>query len=212
MSCHTLPATWWRRQVLYVSQSRVTLDGTPAEFWAKQSRFTCVPKSERQRQRQFEKTKEKDAKGEVGEKQEEQKEQKGPEEGKREEAPVVPAGATTMAHAVALATQFGVPSSCFDKPWQDLSGGECQRCLLAIAFALRPRVLLLDEPTSACDPASVKAIEAAAVTSGAAIVWVTHDDAQAERVAHRHLVLRREKQVGGEDGEEGQLEQQQQRV
>jgi ABC-type bacteriocin/lantibiotic exporter with double-glycine peptidase domain len=37
-----------------------------------------------------------------------------------------------------------------------LQGGQAQRVMLAIATALRPDVLLLDEPTSACDPMSTR--------------------------------------------------------
>ena len=37
-----------------------------------------------------------------------------------------------------------------------MQGGQAQRVALAIAVALRPSVLLLDEPTSACDQVSVR--------------------------------------------------------
>ena len=55
-----------------------------------------------------------------------------------------------------------------------------------------PKVLLLDEPTAALDPASVRAVEelvSARVRAGFAVLWVTHDVEQASRVAVRRLIV-----------------------
>ena len=68
-----------------------------------------------------------------------------------------------------------------------LSVGEQQRVMLARALALEPRVLLLDEPTAALDAAARDAIEATLgelrERLGVALVLVTHDLAQAARLA-----------------------------
>ncbi len=48
-------------------------------------------------------------------------------------------------------------------------------------------VLLLDEPTAACDAVSCAAVERAIVASGSAVILITHDEQQARRLAHRRI-------------------------
>jgi tungstate transport system ATP-binding protein len=78
------------------------------------------------------------------------------------------------------------------RPARRLSGGEVQRVALARAIAVRPDVLLLDEPAANLDPANVALIESVIVTEqrrGATIVLVTHNTHQARRLAHRTMLL-----------------------
>lgn len=90
----------------------------------------------------------------------------------------------------AVASEMGLDAAAvLNQKWASLSGGQAQRVSLAIAVALRPDVLLLDEPTSACDGRSAKLVERALKRSGAALLWVTHDDAQPARVGGRALAL-----------------------
>ncbi|ACZ40797.1 phosphate ABC transporter ATP-binding protein [Sphaerobacter thermophilus] len=74
-----------------------------------------------------------------------------------------------------------------------LSGGELQRVALGRALVLRPRVLLLDEPTANLDPHNVALIEEAIVALhreyGTTVVIVTHNLHQARRLAPRTAVL-----------------------
>jgi phosphate transport system ATP-binding protein len=72
-----------------------------------------------------------------------------------------------------------------NKPGKDLSGGQQQRLCIARAIAVRPQVLLMDEPCSALDPISTSAIEALIdeLRRDYTIVIVTHNMQQAARVS-----------------------------
>jgi phosphate transport system ATP-binding protein len=74
-----------------------------------------------------------------------------------------------------------------DRPALRLSGGQQQRLCIARAIALRPEVLLMDEPCSALDPISTGVIEDLIheLRRDLAIVIVTHNLAQARRLADK---------------------------
>ncbi|GIG27726.1 phosphate ABC transporter ATP-binding protein PstB [Cellulomonas marina] len=74
-----------------------------------------------------------------------------------------------------------------DRPGSGLSGGQQQRLCIARAIAVKPQVLLMDEPCSALDPISTLAIEdlIAELKDDYTIVIVTHNMQQAARVSDR---------------------------
>jgi peptide/nickel transport system ATP-binding protein len=99
------------------------------------------------------------------------------------------------ARAVALLEQVGVPAAMSrmgDFPHQ-LSGGTCQRVMIAMAIACRPRLLIADEATTALDVT----IQAQVLTLlgrlqaeiGMGILFITHDLGVVAEVAQRVVVM-----------------------
>ena len=74
-----------------------------------------------------------------------------------------------------------------DKPGTGLSGGQQQRLCIARAIAVRPEIILMDEPCSALDPIATATVEEliSELKEQYSIVIVTHNMQQAARVSER---------------------------
>jgi tungstate transport system ATP-binding protein len=87
---------------------------------------------------------------------------------------------------------------------RNLSGGEAQRVAFARAYVLKPKLLLLDEPTANLDRANVSIIERAITDIneryGTTVIIVTHNLFQARRLADRGAFM-----IDGELAETGKI-------
>jgi tungstate transport system ATP-binding protein len=76
---------------------------------------------------------------------------------------------------------------------RSLSGGEAQRLAFARAYVLKPKLLLLDEPTANLDPANAKILEHAITDvnerHGTTVVLVTHNVHQAKRLCKNSVFM-----------------------
>ena len=102
----------------------------------------------------------------------------------------VRADAATKDHLVEdCLTKAGLWKEVRDRlraPGGGLSGGQQQRLCIARSLAVRPRVLLMDEPCSALDPTSTRRIEEtiSELVTDLTVVIVTHNMHQAMRVSN----------------------------
>jgi len=102
--------------------------------------------------------------------------------------------------AARLLERVGLPAELLDRDAATLSGGEAQRMCLARTLATGCEVLLADESTSSLDPAAARVLEelvAQLAAAGTTVLWVTHDEAQCERIATHTLFLDHGRVVGG---------------
>jgi len=98
-----------------------------------------------------------------------------------------------------IAESIALNSDKLDQKWKTLSGGEAQRSLIAICLTLKPRVLLLDEPTASLDPHSTEMVENLIMSSGSTVLWISHDPTQSTRVGGDKFVFGQENREGGDD-------------
>jgi cobalt/nickel transport system ATP-binding protein len=94
---------------------------------------------------------------------------------------------------VLLALKRVEASHLYERPIHALSFGEMRRVALAGLIAMRPPILVLDEPTAGLDPASVEHLSSLIrhlnQRYGYTVLLVTHDMAWAARIAKRMVIM-----------------------
>lgn len=106
-----------------------------------------------------------------------------------------------IAHTIELFRELELPSpETFGNRYpHQVSGGQLQRAMLAMAMSCQPDVLVFDEPTTALDVTTqievLDAIRKLIRVHGTAGLYISHDLAVVAQVAHRVMVLRHGKIV-----------------
>lgn len=105
------------------------------------------------------------------------------------------------ARAIELMGQVGIPEpgSRFDAFPHQMSGGQCQRVMIAMAIACNPRLLIADEPTTALDVTIQKQILDLIMglqeEHGMGLIMITHDMGVVAETADRVIVQYRGKKM-----------------
>jgi osmoprotectant transport system ATP-binding protein len=100
---------------------------------------------------------------------------------------------TASQNATEMLNLVGIDQSFFDRYPSQLSGGQQQRVGVARALAIKPNILLMDEPFGAVDPIVREELQDELMriqqSLGLTIIFVTHDRHEALRLADQLVLL-----------------------
>jgi ABC-2 type transport system ATP-binding protein len=102
-------------------------------------------------------------------------------------------GRETRRKVVEILSRLGLDRETFKQPMEEMSRGMQQKVAIARALLSRPRLLLLDEPTTGLDPRSKHEVQAVVrelnEQHGTTILLTTHDMSEAETLCHRIAIV-----------------------
>lgn len=91
------------------------------------------------------------------------------------------------------------PEAILKKYPFELSGGMCQRIIIAMAFALKPDIIIADEPTTALDVSTqaeiLKLLKEMSEDTGSSVLLITHDMGVVAEMADEVMTMYRGKKV-----------------
>jgi ABC-2 type transport system ATP-binding protein len=102
-------------------------------------------------------------------------------------------GKESRRRVVEILTRLGLEERSIHKPMEQMSRGMQQKVAIARALLSRPRLLLLDEPTTGLDPRSKREVQAVVrelnSEHGTTILLTTHDMVEAENLCDRIAII-----------------------
>ncbi len=94
---------------------------------------------------------------------------------------------------------LGLGAWALDRYPFELSGGQCRRCLMALALAVRPRILIADEPATGQDDVNRAIVERCirdlTANAGTAVIVISHDLRGLQRLASELIVIFNGRQI-----------------
>jgi ABC-2 type transport system ATP-binding protein len=102
-------------------------------------------------------------------------------------------GGETRRQVVEILTRLGLEKRTIYQPMEEMSRGMQQKVAIARALLSKPRLLLLDEPTTGLDPRSKREVQAVVrelnQQHGTTILLTTHDMLEADELCHRIAII-----------------------
>jgi ABC-2 type transport system ATP-binding protein len=102
-------------------------------------------------------------------------------------------GKETRRKVMEILSRLGLEKSTIGQPMEEMSRGMQQKVAIARALLSKPRLLLLDEPTTGLDPRSKREVQAVIrelnEQDGTTILLTTHDMSEAEALCQRIAIV-----------------------